>query len=79
MKQSWTQGLEVDASKEMRGHYTGSLILRKRLAELLVKKELDNYRLNISKADYDSPNFALKKADSIGYARALKEIIELIE
>ena len=79
MKQSWTKGLDADLSKEMKMAYSSSLILRKRLAELLRVKERDNYKTNISKADYDSPNWAAKKADSIGYARALIDILDLIE
>lgn len=79
MKKSWTQGLEADLATEMKMAFSSSLILRKRLAELLRVKEKENYKANISKADYDSPNWTAKKADSIGYARALLDIIDLIE
>ena len=79
MKQSWTNGLEPDAKKEMKMAFTSSLILRKRLIELLKDKELENYKTNISKTDYDTPNWGVKKADSIGYARALLDVIKLIE
>ena len=79
MKKSWTNGLEPDVEKEIRMAFTSSLLLRKRLTEMLNKKELENYRTNISKADYECPNWALKKADAVGYARALKDILELIE
>tara|TARA_R110000782_G_scaffold260469_1_gene351735 strand:- start:66 stop:305 length:240 start_codon:yes stop_codon:yes gene_type:complete len=79
MKQSWTRGLNPALTTEMRMSFASSLILRKRLAELLRVKERENYKANISKDDYDSPNWAAKKADSIGYARALLDIIDLIE
>lgn len=79
MKKSWTTGLEPDASKEIEMAFKSSLILRKRLKELLEAKEISNYKSNISKDDYASPNWGVKKADSIGYARALSDIIKLIE
>jgi hypothetical protein len=79
MKKSWTNGLEAESVGEMKMAYTSSLILRKRLVELLRVKEKENYKSNISKADYECPNWSVKKADSIGYARALLDIIDLIE
>lgn len=79
MKKSWTQGLEASLATEMKMSYTSSLILRRRLVEMLRVKERENYKSNISKDDYDSPNWSAKKADSIGYARALSDIIDLIE
>lgn len=79
MKKSWTNGLEPDAAKEISMAFKSSLILRKRLIDMLSAKELENYKANISKGDYDSPNWDVKKADSIGYARALADIIKLIK
>ena len=79
MKKSWCSGLEPELAKEIRMAFKSSLILRKRLAELLRSKEEDNYRSNISVSEYDNPNWAYKKADSVGYARAIRSIIELIE
>lgn len=79
MKKSWIEGLEKDISDEIRMAFTSSSILRKRLEVILRKKEEENYKLNISKNDYESPNWSFIKADSIGYARALNDIIKLIE
>ena len=79
MKVSWTTGLEPDMVVEMKMAFKSSIILRKRLAVMLSNKEQENYKSNISKGDYDSPNWDVKKADSIGYARALSDIIKLIK
>ena len=79
MKKSWTQGLEPDVATEMRMAFKSSLVLRKRMAEMLRTKEQDNYKTNISNSNYDSPNWAFQKADSIGYARALIDILNLME
>jgi len=79
MKKSWVQGLESDAAKEMRGFFTGSTNMRKRLTKLLKDKEEEAYRTARSKEGYECPNWAYKQADLTGYTRALNDIISLIE
>lgn len=79
MKQAWTKGLEPELQKEIRMAFKSSLILRKRLAEIIRDKEASNYRKNLSSNDYENPNWAYLKADSIGYANGLRAILELIE
>lgn len=79
MKSSWTEGLDKDLALEIRQHFTSSIILRKRLIEMLRKKEKEYLKDGRSKAGYDCPNWAYKQADLVGYNRALNDIISLIE
>lgn len=78
MKSSWTQGLDDQSVKDVRGDYISSLVTRKRLAVLLEKKIKEADTTSLNKDGYDVANWALKQADLIGYKRALKEIINLI-
>lgn len=78
MKQSWTKGLDTDYSKEIRGDFKSSLILRNRMKVLLEEKIKDADKTARAKDGYDCPNWAYKQADQIGYKRALYEIIALI-
>lgn len=79
MKQSWTKGLEKEATTEMRMAFKSSLVLRKRLEVLLRSKEEEATRIGRSKEGYDCPNWAYKQADIVGYTRALNDILKLIE
>lgn len=38
MRQSWTQGLEPERAKDVRANFKESLVMRRRLLELLEKK-----------------------------------------
>jgi len=78
MKASWTQGLEDQLAKDVRGDFKSSLIIRKRLATLLEDKIRSADKTAMNKDGYDISNWALKQADLIGFKRALNEIIELI-
>ena len=78
MKQSWTQGLDEQQVKDIRGDFTSSLLTRKRLAKLLEDKIKSSDKVSLNKDAYDISNWALKQADLIGYKRALTEIIDLI-
>lgn len=78
MKKSWTEGLEPELEKVIRGDFKSSLIIRNRLKTLIEKKIESARTASLSKADYEIPNWAFKQADGIGYERALKEIIDLI-
>jgi len=79
MKSIWVDGLEPDATLEMKGDFTSSHLLRKRMKKILEDK-IETKRVGVRKdANYDKPNWANYVADSIGYERALAEIISLIE
>lgn len=79
MKKSWIQGLEPQAEEDLRGNYVASLVMRKRLKELVESKISSSLTSSRSESAYENPNWAYKQADSRGYERALHEIISLIE
>lgn len=78
MKTSLTSGLNDAQASEIKNEYLGSPLLRKRLVELLVKRQATSLKKRRGEDIYDSPNFALLQADQIGYERALDEVIALI-
>jgi hypothetical protein len=79
MKLEWTKGLTEEASKLIKQDYIAAQYLRKRLSELL-SEQSDNHRKQLnSKVNYDSPSWAYLQADSVGYQRALEEVINLIK
>ncbi len=78
MKSSWTQGLEPDIEKEIRGDFKSSLLIRRRLAVLLEEKIRSNRKAAVNKEGYEVANWAYKQADGIGFERALQEVISLI-
>lgn len=78
MKTSLTKGLSQAQSIELRKDFEHSTILRRRMVELL-REKIDSRRVeSISKEDYTSPSWAYKQADSIGYERAMQEVISLL-
>jgi hypothetical protein len=78
MKVSWTQGQTKERASEITKDFTSSLLIRKRLEELLTKKiDLSNAESR-AKSTYDSPNWAYVQADARGYERALSDVISLI-
>lgn len=78
MKLSWTQGLDKELQVDIRQNFKESLVLRKRLVELLLDKVTSSQRESRSKQLYDNPNWAYLQADKRGYERAMHEIIDLI-
>lgn len=79
MMKSWTTGLDKDLTLEIKQHFASSLVLRKRLIEMLRDKEREASKDARSKLGYDCPNWAYKQADTSGYTRALHDVISLIE
>jgi len=77
MKLSWIKGLDEQGEADIKSSFKASSRLRSRLAELCAEKALVS--LTTHKAQYDSPNWCYEQADNVGYRRALKEIISLIE
>lgn len=78
MKKSWTDGLDEQQVKDVRGDFKSSLIIRKRLAKLLEDKITTATVATLDKGNYDTANWAYMMADHVGYRRAMKEIINLI-
>lgn len=79
MKLTWVKGLEKDSAKQIENAFGASSLLRQRMEVVLKEKYESADTLGISKDSYGSPNWGLLKADEVGYKRALKEIIKLIE
>jgi hypothetical protein len=79
MKTSWTKGVEPESSKEIELQFKASVVVRRRLAELLQDKYAAADKSRLLKDGYDSPNWAFKQADVVGYHRALSEILSLLE
>lgn len=78
MKTSWTQGQTKERASEIVKDYASSLLIRKRLEELLTKKIEQSNAESRSKIAYESPNWAYVQADARGYERALSDVISLI-
>lgn len=78
MKSSWINGLDDGQKQEIRGDFTRALHLRKRAIELINEKIETNRTSVRNKDNYDKPNFGVLVADSVGYERALIEVISLL-
>ena len=80
MKTRWFQGTkDKQYNDEIRGSFKAALVMRKRLIQMLLRKQEESIRVCRSEDAYDNPNWALKQADARGYERALSEIISLLE
>ncbi|HET8689238.1 MAG TPA: hypothetical protein VFM18_21715 [Methanosarcina sp.] len=79
MKTTWTKGLTGQDKEEMQSLFHSSARLRSRI-KLMIEEKINASRTkSVSEDAYDTPNWALKQADAIGYERALKEIISLMQ
>lgn len=78
MKQSWTAGLDKELAVDVKQNFKESLVMRKRLVELLLDKAGESQKVGRSKTAYNNPNWPFLQADHRGYERAMHEIIELI-
>ena len=80
MKTAWTAYIkDVDRKKEIKQSFLASLVMRKRLIEILLRKQTGSLKNSRLEGGYDAPNWALKQADARGYERAIDEIISLLE
>lgn len=79
MKTVWTKGVETEATKEIELQFKASMVIRKRLAEILRDKYATADKSRLLKDAYDTPNWAYKQADLAGYHRALSEILSILE
>jgi len=78
MKASWTQGLDVEKTKEVRSDFKGSYLLRKRLVSILEDKIRVSTAASRSKENYALASWPYLQADAVGYERALNDVISLI-
>lgn len=79
MKTVWTKGVEAEISKEIELQFKASAVIRKRLAAILEEKYNTADKSRLLKDAYDSPNWAYKQADLVGYHRAITEILSILE
>lgn len=78
MKTSWTQGVGKELSIDITQNFKESLVMRRRLCQLIDKKLQDSWVTSASSTSYDNPNWPYLQADARGYERALREIISLV-
>lgn len=78
MKTVWTSGMDSKKSDELASDFKASYQVRSRLTEIVEGKIMSIRNDNLSRNKYDSPSWAFLQADSVGYERALQEIISLL-
>ncbi len=79
MKQSWTKGLDKELAAEIRANFKSSLVMRRKLCQILDSKGNTSIKDSRSKNGYRETNWAYKQADARGYERAIQEILDLID
>lgn len=80
MKTAWSSGIkDADRKKEIKQAFLAAIVMRKRLIEMLQKKQDSSIKGSRSEDAYESPNWALKQADARGYERALQEVMSLLD
>lgn len=81
MNTAWTKGLRKGSQeeKDVRSNYAESFIVRKRLAAILDAKFETKLKNSMSNDNFDSPSWAFLQAEAIGYAKALKEIMSILD
>lgn len=77
MKTVITKGKDKDASEALASDFRSSALLRERLAEICKEEMEGSYEL--SKSQYDCPNWQMLQADAIGYRRAMSKMISLLK
>ena len=77
MKTTWTKGLDAQGEADIKASFKSSTVVRARLMEICEDKSSSSLSTNTNQ--YDSPNWCYQQADSVGYRRALNEIISLLE
>lgn len=78
MKTAWTAHVKDEQLKEdITSSFKSSTVIRRRLKEMLKRKS--DSAVDLTKDGYECSSWALKQADAIGYQRALKEIVSLLE
>ena len=77
MKTSWTKGLDEQGEADIKASFKSATRIRARLIELCEEKAATS--LTTNKDQYDCPNWCYQQADSVGYRRALSEIVSLLD
>lgn len=81
MMTSWVKGLRKGTQeyKEVEEAYRASTRIRDRMRKVLGGMLEESHKQRITSTEYDNPNWAYKQADAVGYARAIHQIIKLLE
>lgn len=79
MKSSWTQDLDTEKSKDVRVNFKESLVVRRRLVEMLEHKIKEFDKASWNPENYNVPNWPYTVADLNGYKRALTLVISLLQ
>lgn len=78
MKTALKAGLTNIQKEELEKDFNSCPLLREQLVKICEKKVNAARTDARSKDGYDSPNWAFKQADVVGYERALHEIMSLL-
>lgn len=78
MKIRWKQGLEPQVQKDLESFYKESKVIRGRLTQMLRDIIEEKRAASVAAVTYDNPNWAYLQADRVGYERALRDVMELI-
>lgn len=79
MKSSWSRNLNAEQKAEMEREFESSSLLRRRLRTVLEDKIKESKTFAIMKNNYELASWPYLQADSVGFERALLEIISLLE
>ena len=81
MNTAWTKGIRKGSQedKDIRANYVESALIRKRLLQMLESKFDVRIKAAMANDNFDSPSWSFLQAESIGYAKALKEIMYLLD
>lgn len=79
MKVSITLGLDKQTAAGIVQDFKSAKLLRKRLQKLIDDKKEEAVATAYAKASYEIPNWPYVQADRVGYIRALKEIVDLLD
>lgn len=79
MDRRWTSHIhDPDEKARFSQYIKGSKTVLERLSEIIVEFELRLEDQEIDTNSYDSPAWAYRQADNIGYRRALRQILKII-
>lgn len=67
-----------DQEIELRQSFVAAVPLRRALSEVIEGKITEAHNAQIANSNYSNPNWAFKQADSAGYQRAMKEILNFL-
>ena len=79
MKTTLTAGLSAQTKEEVKASFSAGVAFRIQLSRVLDKKINANKDQTLSKEAYEKPSWAYLQADAVGYERALREVISLLD